>query len=110
MEDLAGRVFRHMAGVRVTGADGKAGEGRGIISRQRGQQGQALGGLNHPLGELTKPLYVFTGSLPRAEPGDLLEQGVEQYRVLYGDRVTLGGAAVCTRAVLEKREAEDDSL
>ena len=103
MEDLAGRVFRHMAGVRVTGTDGKAGEGRGIISRQRGQQGQALG-------ELTKPLYVFTGSLPRAEPGDLLEQGGERYRVLYGDRVTLGGAAVCTRAVLEKREAEDDSL
>ena len=41
MEDLAGRVFRRMAGVRVTGTDGKAGEGRGIISRQRGQQGQA---------------------------------------------------------------------
>ena len=107
---MAGGVFRHRAGVRVTGADGKAGEGRGIISRQRGQQGQVLRGLNHPLGELTKPLYVFTGSLPWAEPGDLLEQGGEQYRVLYGDRVTLGGAVVCTRAVLEKREAEDDSL
>ncbi len=110
MEDLAGRVFRHMAGARVTGADGKAREGRGIVSRQKGARGQVLEGLGHPLGELTEPLYVFTGSLPRVEPGDRLEQGGERYRVLYGDRVMLGGTAVCTRAVLEKEGAEDDGV
>lgn len=110
MKDLTGRVFRHMERARVTGSGGDVQEARGAVTRWKEKSGDPPGSLIHGLGELTEPLYVFTGSLPEVQPGDLLEQGGEVYRVLHGSRVILGDTVVCARAVLEKRETEDDSV
>lgn len=110
MKDIACRVFRHMEKAQVAGADGSLREGRGAVTRWKGQAGDCLGAQAHGLGMLTEPLYVFTGSLPAVQPGDVLSQGGESYTVLQGSQVVLGDMVVCMRAVLEKRGAEDDSL
>lgn len=107
MKDIAGRVFRHMDRARLVGAGGAVQEGRGAVARWKGTAGDPLGAKAHRLGRLDEPLYVFTGSLPPVEPGDLLEQGGERYTVLHGSRLFLGDTVVCTRAVLEKRGDED---
>lgn len=110
MKDIAGRVFRHTDKVRVLGAGGTVQEGRGVIARWKGRQGDPLGVLAHPGGPLGEPLYVFTGSLPQMVPGDRLEQGDRQYTVLHSSRLCLGDTLVCTRAVLEKQEAENGRI
>lgn len=107
---MAGRVFRHMEKVRAIGADGSVATGRGAVVRWKGAAGDALGALRHEIGILPQPMYVFTGDLPQVQPGDLLEQGGEQYAVLHISRMMLGSSLICTRAVLEKRGAADDSL
>lgn len=110
MKDIAGRVFRHTDKVRVLGAEGTVQEGRGVIARWKGRQGDPLGALAHPGGPLGEPLYVFTGSLPQTVPGDRLEQGDGQYTVLHSSRLCLGDTLVCTRAVLEKQEDENGRI
>jgi len=110
MKDIADRVFRHMEKARLVAADGSRREGRGAVARWKGSAGDPLGVLRHEMGDLDEPLYVFTGSLPLAQQGDLLEQGGELYTVLHGSRVILGDTVVCTRAVLEKRRDENAGL
>lgn len=110
MKDMACRVFRHMEKAQAAGADGTAREGRGVVTRWKDQAGDCMGVHAHRLGMLTEPLYVFTGSLPNLQPGDVLTQGGESYTVLQGGQVVLGDTLLCMRAVLEKRGAADDSL
>ena len=110
MKDIAGRVFRHTGKVRVLGAGGTVQEGRGVIARWKGRQGDPLGVSAHPVGPLEEPLYVFTGSRPQMVPGDSLEQGDGRYTVLHSSRLCLGDTLVCTRAVLEKQEAGNERI
>ncbi len=110
MKDISERVFRHMAGARLVAADGSVQAGRGAVVRWKGAAGDPAGSLRHELGRLQEPMFVFTGSLPAIEPGDVLEQGGERYTVLHGSRVILGDTVVCTRAVLERKGDEDEGL
>lgn len=110
MKSIAGRAFAHIGSVRLLGPQGREQAGRGIIARRRGQPG-GMAGEGHQLGKLENPLYVFTGDLEEARPGDILEARCgERYRVLQAETVALGDTAVCLRAVLEREGAEDDSL
>ena len=110
MKDIACRVFRHMERARIERDGGPVAEGRGAVARWKGKAGDVLGAQAHSLGMLAEPLYVFTGDLPAVQPGDVLTQGGESYTVLHSSQVALGGAVVCTRAVLEKKGEDHDGV
>lgn len=105
MKNWAQQVFRHMPPVALTRGDGTAIQGRGAVVSQKdsGYAPQA-----HQAGALPKPLFVFTGDLEAAAPGDVLTQGGRQYTVLGARRLVLGGQALCLRAVLEERGGADE--
>lgn len=112
MENWMERLFRYFEPVELEGQSGEKSAGRGLVARLRGDQEDLRGSLAHQLGELCQPLYVFTGWLEEAAPGDVLRQGKSSYRVLQAGPLKIGGQALCMRVLLEKigTEAEHGSL
>lgn len=101
------RLFRYFDAVELEQASGGTIAGRGLVARLKGDPEEARGSLPHQLGELTLPLYVFTGWLEEAAPGDVLCRGADRYRVLRAEPLAAGGQEVCLRALLERLETEE---
>lgn len=101
------RLFRYFDAVELEQASGGTVGGRGLVARLKGDPEEARGSLPHQLGELALPLYVFTGWLEQAAPGDVLCRGADRYRVLRAEPLAVGGQEVCLRALLERLETEE---
>lgn len=99
---MSREIFRHMPAVRLTRSDGSKGRGQGTVTRLKEKADRLAVGNRHETGELSLPLYVFTGWLDKAEPGDVLEQGEEAYTVLRAE-----DCGVCARVFLERRVSAD---
>lgn len=99
-------MFRFAPTVVVQGAAGYL-QGRGVISALR-QEGTETGSLQHPLGQLSRPMYHFVGQLPSGVAvGDKLKQKEHCYRVLEVQMVQLWNSTVCTRLLLERSENDE---
>ncbi len=107
MGDSAERIYRNGPAATLRKPDGSVVTGRGLVARLKTQASDYAPGQRHETGWMDSPLWVFTGSLPGAEPGDQLEQGGGCYRVLKAEKLPLGGRVVCLRAVLERSGEED---
>lgn len=106
MKGIGERFFARFPPVELIKPDGSRIRGRGFVTRQRASSG-ATGLARHLLGELTQPVYVFTGMLEQAAHGDLLRQGGAGYRVVSAQPAELGGKQLWLRAVLEKEEENE---
>ncbi len=109
MKGLEKQLFSRFPPAELVKPDGSRKKGRGIVVRQRAPTG-ALGLDRHPLGELSQPLYVFTGALAEADRGDQLCQGGTSYRVISAQPVGLAGKPLWMRVVLEKEEREYEGI
>ena len=89
------RLFRYFDAVELERASGGTVGGRGLVARLKGDPEEVRGSLPHQLGELALPLYVFTGWLEEAAPGDVLCRGADRYRVLRAEPLAAGGQEVC---------------
>lgn len=107
MKDISRDVCRRMGTAVITGGDGEERETRGLVTRLKGQSGGPEGPLDHKLGELCRPLYVFTGDGEPPLPGDELVQGGVSYRVVSAEEMCIGGTKICVRAVLERSVEHD---
>ncbi len=108
-EPLALRLFRRTGKISVEIEGGNTLKGRGIVSALRQETGEP-GGKRHAVGNLSRPLYRFTGFLPEAgkATGGTLTQGERRYTVLDVRPVFLGEREVCVRALLEMRKEETE--
>lgn len=109
MRGFGEKFFARFPPVELVRDDGSRIVGKGIVTRQKAAGG-SLGLTRHLLGELTQPVYVFTGWLEGADRGDLLCQGGAGYRVVSAQAVELAGKKLWLRAILEKREEENEGV
>lgn len=103
MRDFSKTVCRRMGPAVLTSGDGSQTRCRGEVARLKGRSGDYGAGQEHQTGELCEPLYVFTGDLASASPGDTLEQNGVPYTVLKAEPLTIGGGRFFLRAVMERR-------
>lgn len=82
--------------------------GRGLVVRLKAETGSHVRGESHQLGTLCQPLFVFTGALEGAEPGDVLEQDGQRYTVLKAERMEIAGTVLGVRLTMERRVETDD--
>lgn len=107
MKDISKTVCRRMEPAVLTAADGLQTHCRGVVSRLKAQAGDYSAGLAHEAGELCRPLYVFTGDLASAAPGDRLEQNGAEYTVLKAEPLSIGSARLCLRVVMERGSVDE---
>lgn len=105
--DISGKIFRRMprAWAFRPGHDPVA--GRGLVVRLKAEAGSHTDGLRHGTGALCAPLFVFTGALEGAAPGDILEQEGLRYTVLKAEPMEIAGTGLGIRLVLERQVDED---
>lgn len=82
--------------------------GRGLVVRLKDETGSHVQGERHQLGTLCKPLFVFTGALEEAVPGDVLEQDGQRYTVLKTERMEIAGTVLGVRLTMERQVETDD--
>ena len=103
MRDCSKNLYRLLGRAVLTGGDGTKTPCRGAVVRRKAQAGDYASGLPHETGELCRPLYVFTGGLDSAQPGDVLEQDGVEYTVLGAEPLALGPMRLGLRLVMERR-------
>ncbi|MCI9256957.1 hypothetical protein [Acutalibacter sp.] len=101
MKKIAKELYRQLEQAVLTRADGTQIPCRGLVARQKAPD--HAGALPHEAGCLCQPLYVFTGGLEEASPGDRLEQGGAAYTVLNVEPLALGSLSLGLRLVMERR-------
>ena len=75
--------------------------------RLKAETGSHIDGLRHGTGALCAPLFVFTGALEGAAPGDVLEQDGLRYTVLKAEPMEIAGTGLGVRLMLERQVDEN---